>query len=157
MNKGLRRPGWHAGRMRETQFKKGQLSGKAAANHKPIGTVLADNEGYLRIKVRERTSYAEEPGWNKNVWPLLSHYVWEQHHGEIPPRHLVVFKDGDRSNCAIENLKLLSMADNISRNHWKNTLPRELAEAILLNGRLKRKIRGNYGKKQNQRSQGSSV
>src|SRR5438094_339747 len=39
-NKGLRRPGWYAGRMRETQFQKGRArSGKAAENWAPIGSI----------------------------------------------------------------------------------------------------------------------
>jgi hypothetical protein len=71
-NKGLRRPGWHAGRMKETQFKKGQISGFAAKNLRPIGTILADHEGYLRIKVRHRID-GDAPGWNKDIWPLVHH------------------------------------------------------------------------------------
>jgi hypothetical protein len=151
-NKGLRRPGWHAGRMRETQFKKGQRSGVAAKRWRPIGTILADPEGFLRIKVRERTSYAEEPGWHPNVWPLLSHQVWEKHKGPIPPKHMVIFKDGDRNNCEIENLDCISMAENARRNRMWNILPRELAEAIHLNGQLKRRIRNLDGKKHGQGS-----
>jgi hypothetical protein len=54
---------------------------------------------------------------------------------------MVAFKDGDRSNCAIENLELRSMADNARRNNMWGRLPRELAEVIQLNGALKRKVR----------------
>lgn len=46
-NKGLRRPGWHVGRMRETQFRKGERSGIAAKNWRPIGTIRTDPDGYL--------------------------------------------------------------------------------------------------------------
>jgi HNH endonuclease len=146
-NEGLRRPGWYRGRMRETQFKKGVRTGIAAKLWKPIGTILADREGYLRIKVRERTSYAEEPGWHPNVWPLLSHHVWQQHHGPIPNGHLVVFKDRDRSNCVIENLELITLAENMRRNSV-HKLPPELKQVIQLNGVLKRQIRRLNGKEQ---------
>lgn len=156
-NKGLRRPGYSPGRMKETQFKKGQRSGVAAKVWRPIGTIVADPEGYLRIKVRERTSYGEEPGWHPNVWPLLSHHVWEKHKGPVPPKHMVVFKDRDRNNCAFENLELISMAENARRNGMWNILPRELAEAIQLNGVLKRKLRRQHGEEQGNRSQRSSV
>jgi hypothetical protein len=96
----------------------------------------------LRIKVREAV-YGQEPtGYgNTRVWPLLNRHVWEQNNGPIPPKHVVVFKDGDRSNCAIENLDLISMAELAHRNRMWNRLPRELAEAIQLQGVLKRKIR----------------
>jgi hypothetical protein len=141
-NKGLRRPGWHAGRMQETQFKKGDRSGIAAKNWRPIGTILPDAEGYLRIKVREAVHGKEPTGFgNTKVWPLYGRYVWEQHKGPIPPKHLVLFKDGDRSRCVIENLELLSMADNARRNSMWNRLPPELARVIQLNGALKRQIR----------------
>jgi hypothetical protein len=151
-NKGLRRPGWHAGRMRETQFKKGERSGVAARNWRPIGTILPDAEGYLRIKVREAV-YGKEPTefGNVRVWPLYNRHLWEQKHGPIPPRHLVVFKDGDRGNCVIGNLDLLSMADNARRNGMWQSMPRELAEVIQLNGALKRKLRMANGKEQDNR------
>jgi hypothetical protein len=147
-NKGLRRPGWAPGRMRETQFRKGQRSGRAAKNWKPIGTILADSDGYLRIKVREAV-YGKEPcGFgNTKVWPLLQRHIWEQYHGPIPPKHLVVFKNGDRANCAIDNLELISMADNARRNSMWRRLPRELAQVIQLNGVLKRKIGAIHGQK----------
>lgn len=147
-NKGLRRPGWHAGRMKDTQFKKGCRSGIAAKNWKPIGTIRADSEGYLRIKVREAEYGKEATGFgNTNVWPLLSRRVWQQHNGPIPPQHIVIFKDGNRGNCAIENLELMSMADNARRNRMWNRFPRELAETIQLAGALKRKIRRLDGQK----------
>jgi hypothetical protein len=40
------------------------------------------------------------------------------------------------------------MADNGSRNSMWNRLPRELAEAIQLNGVIKRKLRSLRGEKQ---------
>jgi hypothetical protein len=143
-NKGLRRPGWHAGRMKETQFKKGALSGKAALNHKPVGTILVDHEGYLRIKVRERLP-GDASGWNSDIWPLLHHKVWRETKGPIPPKHIVTFKDKDRSRCVIENLELMSKADNARRNAMWNRFPPELIGAIMANGVLKRKLRRNNG------------
>lgn len=141
-NKGLRRPGWSPGRMKETQFRKGQRTGQAARNWVPIGTIHPDSEGYLRIKVREAVHGKEVTGYgNVKVWPLYNRYLWELHKGPIPPKHLVVFKDRDRSRCVIENLELMSMADNARRNQMWQTLPRELAQVIQLNGALKRKLR----------------
>jgi hypothetical protein len=73
--------------------------------------------------------------------------VWEQHKGPVPAKHIVVFKDRNRANCAIENLELISMAENAHRNRMWGRMPRELAEAIQLNGVLKRRIRSINGKK----------
>ncbi len=141
-NKGLRRPGWHCGRMQETQFKKGERSGVAAKNWRPIGTILPDSEGYLRIKVREVMHGKEATGFgNTRVWPLYNRWLWEQEKGPIPPKHIVIFKDGDRSHCVIENLELISMADNARRNSMWNRLPQKLVEVIVLAGALKRRIR----------------
>lgn len=39
----------------------------------------------------------------------LSRVIWEAHYGPIPPRHKLYFRDGVRSNCAIENLYLKDM------------------------------------------------
>lgn len=149
-NKGLRRPGFAPGRMRETQFKKGSRSGIAERNWKPIGTVLPDPEGYLRIKVREAVHGVEATGFgNARVWPLLGRHVWEQHNGPIPPGHVIAFKDRDRNNCTIENLESISRAEMARRNRMWGRLPQELAEVIHLNGVLKRKVRRLSGEKQN--------
>jgi hypothetical protein len=140
-NKGLRRPGWSPGRMRETQFKPGTRSGSAAKNWCPIGTIRIDHEGFQRIKVREWRSGEATGFGNTTIWPLLNRHVWEEHNGPIPPSHAVVFRNGDRGNCDIGNLELLSRADLARRNSMWNRYPRELAEAIQLNGALKRKLR----------------
>lgn len=139
-NKGTRRPGYGPGRMKETQFKKGALTGQAAHNHKPVGTILADSEGFLRIKVRERLP-GDAAGWNSDIWPLLHHKVYREAKGPIPAKHIVAFKDRNRANCAIENLELMSMADNARRNAMWSRFPEELIKVIMLNGVLKRKLR----------------
>lgn len=141
-NKGLRRPGWAPGRMKETQFKKGARSGKAKENWQPIGTIRPDGEGYLRIKVREAVHGKEPTGFgNSGVWPMLNRHVWEQHHGPIAPGHAVCFKDGNRSNCGIENLELVSRASLARRNSMWTNYPPELTQVIVLQGALKRKLR----------------
>lgn len=146
-NLGLRRPGWHAGRMKETQFQKGARHGAAARKWCPVGTIKSDPDGYLRIKVREAVHGTEPAGFgNTKVWPFMQRHIWEQVMGPIPPKHIVSFKDGDRNNCVFENLELMSLADNCRRNSMWKVLPRELAEAMQLNGQLKRKIRSLSGK-----------
>lgn len=157
-NKGLRRPGWAPGRMRETQFKKGERRGVAARNRRPVGTVLPDTEGYLRIKVREALHGAEPTGFgNTRVWPLLQRHVWEQHYGPIPSGHVIVFKDRNRANCERDNLECISRAELAERNRMWNRYPRELAEVMHLNGQLKRRLREYDGTKQDVGSAKSPV
>jgi hypothetical protein len=142
-NKGLRRPGWSVGRgrMQETQFKKGERSGVASSNWRPIGTILPDPEGYLRIKVREAVYGAEPTGFgNVRVWPLLQRHTWEQIHGPVPPGYIVCFRDRDKTNCAPENLELVSRRNLMARNTVHN-LPKPLKQTIQLLGALNRQIR----------------
>jgi hypothetical protein len=129
-NKGLRRPGWHAGRMKETQFKKGQLN----HNCMPLGsTRLID--GYVYVKVAE-VRYVPYPV----NWKPLHVIEWERLNGELPAGHALAFKDGNRLNTAVENLELISRAELMRRNTVHN-LPPELKQVIQLTGALKRKIR----------------
>jgi hypothetical protein len=137
VNKGMRRPGWAPGRMAETQFRKGGRP----HTWRPIGTIQADSEGYLRIKVRERDPEMPQRGWHPDVWPLLHRKTWEDHYGPVPEGHAIAFKDGNRQNCAIENLECIPRAELAERNRMWNRYPRELAEAIQLHGVLKRKLR----------------
>lgn len=154
-NKGMRRPGYAPGRMAQTQFKKSGRTGIAAKNWCPIGTILTDTEGYQRIKVREGKK-GEAYGFGKvEIWPLLNRHIWEQHNGPIPPNHAVVFKDGDRTNVAIENLELLSRRELMARNSSQRW-GKEVFGVIQLRGALNRKLR-RLSEKQNERSSQPSL
>lgn len=139
-NKGLRRPGWGPGRMRQTMFQPGVRQGAAAANWKPVGTIALDTEGYQRIKVREALPGEAHGFGNTAVWPLLNRHLWAEAHGPIPPGHSVVFKDGNRANCVLDNLELVSRRDLMRRNSVHN-LPAPLVQAIQLLSAVKRQIR----------------
>ena len=45
--------------------------------------------------------------WKDRVVPL-TRYVYEQHYGNIPKGYKVITKDGNNSNCNIDNLILVS-------------------------------------------------
>jgi hypothetical protein len=145
-NKGLRRPGYAPGRMAETQFRKGERTGIAATNWRPIGTILPDGEGFLRIKVREGVKGEAYGFGNTRIWPLLNRHIWEEHHGPIPASHAVVFRDRDRSNYAIENLELISRAELMRRNTIHNRYPKDVVNTIMLLGAVKRKLRERHEK-----------
>jgi hypothetical protein len=139
-NKGLRRPGYAPGRMRETQFKEGCRTGVAAENWCPIGTIRADSEGYLRIKVREGVKGEAYGFGNTRIWPLQQRHVWEQEKGPIPPGHVICFKDEDKVNMAIENLECIPRRELMLRNSSQRWGP-EVFGLIQLRGALNRKIR----------------
>lgn len=139
-NKGIpHRKGWAPGRMAAHQFKKGCRQGIAAKNWMPVGTInLVD--GYLRIKVREARSGEAYGYGNTKVWLLLQRHVWEQANGPVPAGYVVVFKDRNPQNCALDNLELVSRRDLMLRNSVHN-LPKPIAQAIQLLGALNRQIR----------------
>lgn len=128
-NKGLRRPGYAPGRMRETQFKKGQRGNKWV----PIGTERINADGYWSVKVAETTRYDKS-------WKQKHRLLWEQAHGPVPAGHIVAFKDGDKLNCVLENLELMTMADNARRNVIWRKAPRELADIVMLRAKIQRQI-----------------
>jgi hypothetical protein len=128
-NKGLRRPGWSAGRMRETQFKKGQRGNKWV----PIGTEVVNCDGYLSRKVAESRRYDK-------AWKAVHRLIWVEKHGPIPRGHIVIFKDGNKLNCVLGNLELITLADNLRRNSIWKKLPKELASIVMLRAKIQRQI-----------------
>ena len=80
---------------RRTQFKKGHKP----MNELPVGTVRMGKHGYM---IRKKQMQGEQ--WER--WEHLHRAVWEEHNGPIPKGMLVMFKDGDKTNCSIDNLML---------------------------------------------------
>ena len=60
-------------------------------------------EVYLRLK----------PG----KWVMLSRHTYESFFGKVPDGYIVYHKDGDPLNCDIQNLDIMSRAQNVRRNH----------------------------------------
>jgi hypothetical protein len=85
----------------ETQFKKGTVP----PNHREVGSERIDEDGYTYIKIAEHTR-----------WVLKHRHIYEQHHGKLEPHMIVIFKDADRANCAIENLEAITKVENMQRN-----------------------------------------
>jgi hypothetical protein len=143
MNKGIKRPGWSAGRMRETQFKQGQRSGAAQAKWCPVGTVKFNGDGYLRRKIADQTESIAGKGGLSTNWEFVHIRVWTDANGPIPKGYRIWWKDGDHGNCALENLELLGPKEHMARTTVHN-LPPDLKQVIQLNGALKRQIRRRF-------------
>jgi hypothetical protein len=132
-NKGLRRPGWSPGRMKETQFKKGVRGGVAEKLWKPIGTERISKDGYLERKINNDLPLQRR-------WRAVHLILWEEAHGPLPAGYAVAFKNGDKSDIRLDNLELITRAELMQRNTIHH-LPTELKEVIHLKGRLLRRIR----------------
>lgn len=139
-NKGLRRPGYAPGRMRETQFRKGERNGVAVDLYKPIGTERISKDGYLERKVNDDLPLQAR-------WRAVHLIVWEAANGPLPRGFAVSFLNRDKTDIRLENLALISRADLCRRNSIHN-LPPELKGAITALGALKRRVR----EKQDRRS-----
>jgi hypothetical protein len=139
-NKGLRRPGWGPGRMKETQFRKGERSGVAARVYKPIGAERISKDGYLERKVNDDLPFQAR-------WRAVHLIDWEDANGPVPKGFAVCFANGDKKDRRLENLTLISRADLCRRNSIHN-MPPEIKAAIHVLGQLKRRIR----EKQDRRS-----
>lgn len=121
---------------RKAQFRKGHLSGAAAANRQPIGALrIAD--GQLQRKMHDGLPYMSR-------WVAVQRVVWEAAHGPIPSGHVVVFRDGrvrtEESEITLDKLELISRGENMRRNSYHTRYPKEVAQLIQLRGALNRKI-----------------
>lgn len=84
-----------------TCFKEGHIP----QNHRPVGSERVNVYGYIEVKV-------EEP----RKWKLKHRVIWESVNGAIPKGFNCVFLDGNKLNCSIENLTLISKSTNATMN-----------------------------------------
>ncbi len=86
----------------KTWFAKGHVP----SDHRPVGSERIDSkDGYLWVKVAE-----------PRTWKAKHRVVWESHYGAIPKSHIVIFLDGNRLNCNIENLKMIHRKELLVMN-----------------------------------------
>lgn len=112
--------------VQRTQFKKDHLP----HNTKPIGYERVDADGYIEVKVRMRPSHSIK---NDNF--VLKHrLIWEQAHGPIPDDCIVIFKDGNKRNFDLDNLMLITRAQNavMNKNHLRTDVPEYIETSLLL-------------------------
>lgn len=109
---------------RDTQYQPGQMP----HNHVPVGTVVTSSDGYLKIKTAE-----------PKTWRWLHRQVWEDANGPIPRGMALIFRDGNREHCTLDNLQLISRSELMSRNTI-HRYPQELKNTLRLVGKLRRTI-----------------
>ena len=90
-----------------TMFKKGNIP----PNRREIGSERIDKNGYIEIKIQDGKL-------NKN-WIKKHRYIYEQTNGKIPKGHKVIFADGNNRNFDINNLILVTNAEELIMNQRK--------------------------------------
>lgn len=91
--------------------------------------------GYTMIKVDDKaTGTKKDRRAYKENWKPKHIWVWEQHHGKVPPKHQVIFLDGDHENFNIENLAAIPLQYVVmmNRNGWIKGNPELTKTAIKL-------------------------
>lgn len=131
----------------KTSFQKGHVP----ANKTEIGTI--------RIRAYGGASTKNNPNYNIHwikvgrgnlEWMPLHIYNWLESGRELPKKHCLAFKDGNQLNPEIDNLELISMAENMRRNSIQN-FPEDLKEVLQLKGQLQRQINKHLKKKNHDR------
>lgn len=84
-----------------SRFKKGTIP----PNTVPVGTEVVSKGGYIKVKI-------EEP----KLWMFKQRLIWQQHHGEIPDQHIIIFLDGDILNFEINNLACIKREQHVRRD-----------------------------------------
>ena len=132
-NKGKKMPEHVYEKLKDTMFKKGDMP----SNYKPIGSERITKDGYVEVKVGDPSE-----------WRPKHRILWEKENGPIPEGYNVQFKDGNRQNIKLENLYLISRAEQVRKeNSVYARYPQELRHVIALKGAIKRKV-NEYNKKQ---------
>lgn len=104
-------------RTKATRFQKGNIP----ANHREVGSERITKDGYIEVKVAE-----------PNKWKLKQRLVWQQANGEIPKGSIIRFLDGNKLNCSLENLMIVSKAEHleITRHGFVSENP-EITKAVI--------------------------
>lgn len=92
---------------RKTTFQKGNIP----LNRRPIGSERVNKDGYILIKIQDGNK-------NKN-WTAKHRYLYEKAYGKIPKGYKVIFADGNNRNFDLNNLVLVSNAEELIMNQRK--------------------------------------
>lgn len=87
-----------------TMFKKGNIPG----NHRPVGSERITKDGYVEIKIGE-----------PNKWRLKHLVVWEATNGRLPKGHVILFRDGNKQNTELSNLRLMTRSELLIMNRYR--------------------------------------
>lgn len=111
-------------------FKKGHVPG----NIRALGSErICPKDGFILVKVDEPNPYTSA----KTRFKHKHLVIWERAHGPVPDGHVVTFIDGDKLNCALDNLECISRSELARRNKLRlSQAPDEVKPTIKAIARL---------------------
>lgn len=113
-----------------TSFKKGHRP----KNWTPLGTERINRDRYIEIKVAERDPHTGFP----TRYRAKHVVIWERVNGPVPEGKIVIFLDGRKTNCVIENLACISRSELARLNQFGYTgLPSDLKPSMMALVQLK--------------------
>lgn len=117
--------GGHHPNSRAHQFRKGDRTGKAARNYKPIGHERVI-DGYLERKLHDGMPF-------KSRWRAVHLINWEAVNGPLPAGHALKCLDGNRLNTDASNWQLISrgVLSRLNGGRFKRRMPFDQAPAEL--------------------------
>lgn len=129
------RASWNKGTKGVMQPNSGNFKpGAVPPNKQPLWHERVDSrQGFILINVPERNPYTGHSNRykHKHVW------VWEQVNGPVPKGMVVSFVDGNKQNCNLENLMLITRGLLLLLNqHNYANQPAELRPSILALARV---------------------
>lgn len=111
--------------------KKLKITEKGKGRRVPLYHERRNHDGYTIIKIKDSKNK-----YYKN-YVLKSHYIWEQHYGEIPKGYNLIYLDGNKNNCNIDNLVLIKNSELVYINHnMKLSKHKDINETSLLIAKL---------------------
>jgi len=104
--------------------------GNLPHNTKPIGYERITKDGYIEVKIKMRPSHSN---CNDN-FKAKHHLVWEEAHGPIPKGYKITFLDGNKQNCVLENLALITNAEHLqmTKQGLRSKIPQITETGILI-------------------------
>lgn len=105
--------------------------GNIPLNHKPVGSErICAKDGYILVKVAE-----------PNVYKHKHRVLWESVYGKIPDGMLLRFRDGNRLNCDMDNLHLVTRQVHcyLNKNGY-SSVPADLRPTMLAVAEIQCKV-----------------
>lgn len=126
-NKGKKMSAEQYAKSSRTMFKKGGIP----QNYRPVGSERVNVDGYIEIKVADPSK-----------WELKHRFVWEENNGKIPAGMNLIFKDNNPLNVKLDNLMLVTRAENMIINHAGANMYKGIEKEVAINAiRLKKLIK----------------
>lgn len=127
MNKGKKMTPELKEKLRQTGtwFSKGNIP----HNHRRLGSTRITKDGYIEIKIKE-----------PRTWQLLHRHNWEKKYGKIEKGFNIIFENGNKQDCRIENLQMISDTELMSRNTIQR-YPKDLQKTLKTLSKFKKIIK----------------